>query len=95
MHQNSQYKFILLGCLAILILGVGTLGLYTFYSNPQFELIVFSSQKYPDYRKQISPLINAQTQSLSERKIDAASWDYTSSEEVAVTLIDSNNPSYG
>jgi hypothetical protein len=89
--QRSQYKSILIRVLAGLILGVGAWGLFSLYNKPEFEPIVFSDKKYPGYRKQISNLMNGQTQALSERKVDEASWPYTSASEVEVALVDLND----
>jgi hypothetical protein len=56
--RSSQTKSILLGFLAVLMLGVGAWRLYVFYSKPKFEPIIFSNQEYLGYRKQIALLIN-------------------------------------
>ena len=87
----SKYKPILRWFLAVLILGVGAWGLYAFYSKPKFESIVFSDERYPEFQRQISTLMNEQTHSLSGRTVDETSLSYTSASEVEVALVDLND----
>ena len=59
--------------------------------TPQLEPIMFSNEKYPDYRKQIAKRMNAKTQETAEQPIVPGNWDYTESSDVEVALVDLND----
>ena len=79
MIQNSRYKALLLGFLGMFILSVGSWRFYVLYNQPQFERIIFSYEKYPDYRKEIACLLN--------KKYDGISIFL---EDMAIALVDLN-----
>ncbi|MGE4170393.1 MAG: hypothetical protein AB7F28_06705 [Candidatus Margulisiibacteriota bacterium] len=70
------------------------IGVYLWKSmrfSPRFDPIIFSNEKYSDYREQIAKKMNDKAQELSETPVILGNCDYTSPSDVEIAMVDLND----